>query len=335
MDEEREEEGPTTKTTLSGEHGRRSKAKSPEQQRRADSPGPSSVSRKSDWLMERINCFEPKRVQQQRADSPGPSCVSMKSDHSMNIPPKDGNQSIEMRRVQQQRADSPGPSCVSMKSDRSRNRPPVLKDGRLSREERQHQERSKVTSAQSEQQHQTELIKRAEENAPAFQDKEMKKHRRYQASEDPQCSESQREEEKEEDGKNEEQRRRAIEGVVDITKLCLTEMNQEELADTPWGRVLERIRSKFVEKVTDPVIKGLLDDLWQQKVFNTEEKDSVMEGQTIRADQARCLIDMVIRKGEKASQAMIDSMKKRDGHLCSTLGLMSSPAGVGRDLSDE
>ncbi|CAL8336316.1 unnamed protein product, partial [Boreogadus saida] len=95
------------------------------------------------------------------------------------------------------------------------------------------------------------------------------------------------------------------------------------------GGELGRIRSKFVDKVSDPVIKGLLDDLWQQKVFSTEEKDSVMEGQTIRADRARCLIDMVIGKGERASQAMIDSMRKRDQHLCSTLGLMSSPAGVG------
>uniref|UniRef100_A0A8C4ZWL0 CARD domain-containing protein n=1 Tax=Gadus morhua TaxID=8049 RepID=A0A8C4ZWL0_GADMO len=86
------------------------------------------------------------------------------------------------------------------------------------------------------------------------------------------------------------------------------------------------IRSKFVDKVSDPVIKGLLDDLWQQKVFSTEEKDSVMEGQTIRADQARCLIDMVIGKGERASQTMIDSMKKRDQHLCSTLGLMAGSA---------
>ncbi|CAL8390637.1 unnamed protein product [Boreogadus saida] len=51
MDEEREEEGPTSKTTLSGEHGRRSKAKRPEQQQRADSPGPSCVSMKSDWSM--------------------------------------------------------------------------------------------------------------------------------------------------------------------------------------------------------------------------------------------------------------------------------------------
>ncbi|CAL8282898.1 unnamed protein product [Boreogadus saida] len=50
MDEEIEDGGPTSKTTLSGEHGRRSKAKSPEQHR-ADSPGPSCVSMKSDSSM--------------------------------------------------------------------------------------------------------------------------------------------------------------------------------------------------------------------------------------------------------------------------------------------
>ncbi|XP_059907369.1 NACHT, LRR and PYD domains-containing protein 3-like isoform X9 [Gadus macrocephalus] len=164
MDEEREEGGPTSKTTLSGEHGRRSKSKSPEQQ---------------------------------------------------------------------QITDSPGPSCVSMKSDRSMDVPLVFKDGRPSREER-HQMTSKVTSAQS-LQHQTELIKRAEENAHAFLDKELKKLWRDLFSDYPQCSESQREEEEEVDGKKEEQRRRAIEGVVDITILCLMEMNQEELADTLWG----------------------------------------------------------------------------------------------------
>ncbi|CAL8290539.1 unnamed protein product [Lota lota] len=214
MDEEREEGGPTSKTTLSGERGHQSKAK--------------------------------RRVQQERADSPGPSCVSMKSDRSMEQPVnfKDGNQSVEKIRVQQERADSPGPSCVSMKSDRSMEEPDEFKDGRPSREERQHPERSKVTSAQSVQQHQTELIKvfmfslmfvlfqRAEENAHAFLDKELKKLWRVLFLHYPQCSESQREEKEEVDGKNEEQRRRAIEGVVEITKLCLMEMNQEELADT-------------------------------------------------------------------------------------------------------
>ncbi|CAL8388073.1 unnamed protein product, partial [Gadus morhua 'NCC'] len=134
MDEEREEEGPTTKTTLSGEHGRRSKAKRPEQQ--------------------------------QRADSPGPSCVSMKSDQSMTPPVKfeDGNYQPSEKRRRQERADSPGPSCVSMKSDHTMGHPPEFKDGRPSREER-HQERSKVTSAQSVQQHQTELEMNLEELA--------------------------------------------------------------------------------------------------------------------------------------------------------------------------
>ncbi|CAL8366572.1 unnamed protein product [Lota lota] len=255
MNEERVEGGPTSKTTLSGEHGPQSKAKRRVQQERADSPGTSCVSMKSDWSMN-----HPAQVQQERADSPGPSCVSMKSDHfmdppqeradspgpscvsmksdwSMDIPVKfkNGRPSREARR-RQERADSPGPSCVSMKSDRSMDRPPTFKDGCPPGEERPgEQQRSKVTSDQSVQQHQTEMIKRAEENAHAFLDKELKKLWRVHFPDYPQCSESQREEEEEVDGKNEEQRRRAIEGVVDITKLCLMEMNQEELADTLWG----------------------------------------------------------------------------------------------------
>ena len=76
------------------------------------------------------------------------------------------------------------------------------------------------------------LFQRAEENAHAFLDKELKKLWRDLFPDYPQCSESQMEEE---DDKNMEQRRRAIEGVADITKLCLIEMNQEELADTLGG----------------------------------------------------------------------------------------------------
>ncbi|CAL8277360.1 unnamed protein product [Gadus morhua 'NCC'] len=149
---------------------------------------------------------------------------------------KDGNhQPSQESPEQQERADSPGPSCVSMKSDRSMDLPLTFKDGNHQPSKERHQERSKVTSAQSLQQHQTELIKRAEENAHAFLDKELKKLWRVLLPDYPQCSESQREEEEEVDGKKEEQRRRAIEGVVHITKLCLMEMNQEELADTLWG----------------------------------------------------------------------------------------------------
>ncbi|CAL8235924.1 unnamed protein product [Arctogadus glacialis] len=196
------------------------------------------------------------REKQQRADSPGPSCVSMKSDRSMDQPWnfKDGNHQPSKRSpAQQQRADSPGPSCVSMKSDWSMDIPWHFKDGNHQTPKERHQKRSKVTSAKSLQQHQTELIKRAEENAHAFLDEELKKLWRVLLPDYPQCSESQREEEEEVDGKKEEQRRRAIEGVMDITKLCLMEMNQEELADTLWAgftavKCQQKIKSHLKKK---------------------------------------------------------------------------------------
>ena len=75
------------------------------------------------------------------------------------------------------------------------------------------------------------LFQRAEVNAHAFLDKELKKLWRDLFSDYPQCPEGQKVEEEEVDGKKEEQRRRAIEGVVNITMLCLMEMNKKGLAD--------------------------------------------------------------------------------------------------------
>ncbi|XP_056458859.1 NACHT, LRR and PYD domains-containing protein 12-like [Gadus chalcogrammus] len=203
MDEEREEEGPTSMTTLSGEHGRRSKAKSPEKQ---------------------------------------------------------------------QRADSPGPSCVSMKSDRSMEQP--------------------------------------YENAHAFLDKELKKLWRDLFSDYPQCSEGQRVEEEEVDGKKEEQRRRAIEGVVDITKLCLMEMNQEGLADTLLSgsdavdcqhKIKSHLKKKF-RCVFEGIAKaGQRTDL---NVFYTEifitERDS---GEVNKEHEVR-LIETALRKPVKEETAI-------------------------------
>ncbi|XP_059930348.1 caspase a-like isoform X4 [Gadus macrocephalus] len=93
---------------------------------------------------------------------------------------------------------------------------------------------------------------------------------------------------------------------------------------------LRRIRKRFVERVGLPALKGLLDDLWQRKMLSTDEKDTVMEDQTIRTDRARCLIDMVIAKGERASLAMIDCMLERDRELYLTLGLILPPSPTDR-----
>jgi hypothetical protein len=76
------------------------------------------------------------------------------------------------------------------------------------------------------------LFQRIKKYARAFLDKEVEKLWRVLFPDDPQCSESQREEEKEVDVEEEEQRRHAIEGVVDITLLCMKQLKQEELADS-------------------------------------------------------------------------------------------------------
>ncbi|KAK0135930.1 NLR family CARD domain-containing protein 3 [Merluccius polli] len=106
------------------------------------------------------------------------------------------------------------------------------------------------------------LLQRAEEDAHAFLDKELKKLWRGHFPDYPQCSETQREEDKEVvDGEEEEQRRRAIEGVVDITVLCLKQLKQEELADSLQSKHVavkcqHKLKSHLKEK-TQRVFEGV------------------------------------------------------------------------------
>ncbi|CAL8307786.1 unnamed protein product [Merluccius merluccius] len=136
-----------------------------------------------------------------------------------------------------------------MKSDRSMDIPVVFKDGNQPAGRESRTDTDVLSEFRVKFSLMFVLLQRAEENAHAFLDKELKKLWRGLFPDYPQCSESQR---KEEDGKKEEQRRRAIEGVVDITKLCLMEMNQEELAYILWGTVAvecqHKLRSHLKEK---------------------------------------------------------------------------------------
>ncbi|CAL8407103.1 unnamed protein product [Arctogadus glacialis] len=252
MDEEREDGGPTSKTTLSGKHGRRSKAKRPEQQQRADSPGPSCVSMKSDSSMDHPPEFKDgrpskdERRRQERADSPGPSCVSMKSDWSMDHPPefKDGRPSRE-ERVQQQRADSPGPSCVSMKSDQSMDPPVKFEDGNQSIEKRVQQQRADSPGPSC-----VSMKSGRSMNPPVkFEDgnhQPSKKRRRQQRADSPgpSCVSMKSDWSMDspvtfKDGRpsreERRQKRSKVTSAQSVQHQTELEMNQRELADTLWG----------------------------------------------------------------------------------------------------
>ncbi|XP_012727262.2 caspase-1 [Fundulus heteroclitus] len=91
---------------------------------------------------------------------------------------------------------------------------------------------------------------------------------------------------------------------------------------------LARVRTNFVAKVSKAVIKQLLDDLLEDRLLNDGEVDSVLEDNTGRADMARCLIDTVKRKGDKASRKMIKHIENRDSALYAELELSSGPKPV-------
>ncbi|KAM6945444.1 NLR family CARD domain-containing protein 3-like isoform 3-T3 [Aplochiton taeniatus] len=260
---EREEGGPASKTSLSGEHESQAKAKSSLKQDRPDSPVPSCVSMKSDWSMEIPNNFskgvlttEP-GVQQERPDSPVPSCVSMKSDRSMGLPLNFSKGVLTSEPgVQQERPDSPVPSCVSMKSDWSMPPPLNFSKGVLTSEPGEHQERPEVPSGQSVQCHQTDLASiftLLEENMITFVKKELKRFQEILSLDYPECLESRREEK--------EQRSSAREGALKITLHLLRNMKQQELADTLENRtravVCQRQIKTNLKKKFECVFEGI------------------------------------------------------------------------------
>ncbi|KAI1894164.1 hypothetical protein AGOR_G00113000 [Albula goreensis] len=83
---------------------------------------------------------------------------------------------------------------------------------------------------------------------------------------------------------------------------------------------LTAARSMFVNKVSIPVIKGLLDDLYEDRVLNDGEREEVLEVHMTRMDKARSLIDMVRRKGARASE-ISSRLEERDSNLHEELAL--------------
>ncbi|XP_078023195.1 caspase recruitment domain-containing protein 18-like [Epinephelus lanceolatus] len=86
---------------------------------------------------------------------------------------------------------------------------------------------------------------------------------------------------------------------------------------------LARLRHKLVERVSRELINQLLDDLLEDGVLNDGEKDSILQENSNDANRARRLIDMIRKKGRKASRKLLTHLQSRDPMLCAELGLPS------------
>ncbi|CAI5653245.1 unnamed protein product [Oreochromis niloticus] len=83
---------------------------------------------------------------------------------------------------------------------------------------------------------------------------------------------------------------------------------------------LRRARTNFTDKVSDPVLNKLLDELQHVTVLTDAEGEAARAKP--RGEKARDLIDMVRKKGAEASSKMIAVFYANDPYLCKELGLM-------------
>ncbi|XP_015259872.1 PREDICTED: protein NLRC3-like [Cyprinodon variegatus] len=84
------------------------------------------------------------------------------------------------------------------------------------------------------------------------------------------------------------------------------------------------VRSELVKRISLEVLTQLLDGLRTDRVFNTLEKQGILEENAATANKARCTIDDVMKKGQEASRKMIQRLQLIDPTLSRELGLPSS-----------
>ncbi|XP_053198780.1 NACHT, LRR and PYD domains-containing protein 1b allele 3-like [Scomber japonicus] len=90
---------------------------------------------------------------------------------------------------------------------------------------------------------------------------------------------------------------------------------------SPSSERLMDIRTCFIDGISGPVLKSLLDKLFEKKVITDPEWESAEKMQNKR-DMARFVIDTVRKKGEAASSEMIEFLCEFDPFLCEHLGLI-------------
>ncbi|KAM4606450.1 uncharacterized protein ACJ7VT_016644 isoform 1-T1 [Polymixia lowei] len=93
------------------------------------------------------------------------------------------------------------------------------------------------------------------------------------------------------------------------------------LKNLPPAERLFSVQCSFINRVSGPVLKSLLDKLLERGVINDSERESV-DGIQEKRDKARFVINIVRLKGAAASSEMISFLCELDSFLSGHLGLM-------------
>uniref|UniRef100_A0A8C7KAN4 Uncharacterized protein n=1 Tax=Oncorhynchus kisutch TaxID=8019 RepID=A0A8C7KAN4_ONCKI len=218
---EKEEDGPASKRIVFGEHGTKSKrglCSKMSLSGEKEEDGPASkriVFGEHGTKSKRGLCSKMSLSGEKEEDGPASKRIVFGEHGTKSKSP-----------IKQERPASPVPSCVSMKSDWSMEHPIHFREGDVSTEQRNQQERSES---------QTDLdsiFSMLEEKMMTFVKNELKMFKRILSPELPEGFESQKQEREVVDAEDEKQESSAREGALKITLHVLRKMNQKELAET-------------------------------------------------------------------------------------------------------
>lgn len=99
---------------------------------------------------------------------------------------------------------------------------------------------------------------------------------------------------------------------------------------------LWRYRAGLIASLTGPIVKTLLDKLEAQEppVISSREAEEIREKTTVVRDQASSLIDMVLKKGEKACNIFLGLLKDIDPLVYNDVVVQEEEREEGKDDSE-
>ncbi|CAH2220183.1 caspase-1-like isoform X2 [Pelobates cultripes] len=84
---------------------------------------------------------------------------------------------------------------------------------------------------------------------------------------------------------------------------------------------LQRVRTKLVEKASQALLDGLLDDLLDRAIVSEAEMDDIKQRYPVTRDRCRQMVDTVKRKGDLSSSFLLQKLSERDTILCTELNI--------------
>ncbi|XP_063300317.1 caspase-1-A-like isoform X2 [Pelobates fuscus] len=88
---------------------------------------------------------------------------------------------------------------------------------------------------------------------------------------------------------------------------------------------LQRVRTKLVEKASQALLDGLLDDLLDGAIVSEAEMDDIKQRYPVTRDRCRQIVDTVKRKGDLSSSFLLQKLSERDTILCTELNIKVPP----------